>query len=81
MIKQIYLNFKLNHIYDLVWMSAFLWPEEQEVLIQQGLPFNIHQVTELQDQTSGAKYIQIEMETSERLIDEKNFFEFLRVSI
>lgn len=43
-----------------------MFPEENEVLIQQGLPFQVEAVEEKQD--SGEKYTEIVIKTSETKI-------------
>ena len=45
-----------------------MYPEEEEVLIQQGLPFTVMTVEEREDPESQSKYTEILIHTSESII-------------
>ena len=56
-----------------------MYPEEEEVLIQQGLPFTVMAVEEREDTESQSKYTEILIDTSESLIFKKRVFELIRI--
>ena len=57
-----------------------MYPEEAEVLIQQGLPFRVLAVEEKEDVSSHTKFTEILIHTSESFIFRKRLFEGTRIA-
>ena len=69
-----------KYLFNMDSESYTMYPEEEEVLLQQGLPFTVMAVEEMEDAESQNKYSEIQIYTSESLIFKRKLPELLYAS-